>query len=596
MQSEQNQKNQGDPVARFCRNVAVIAGFVAALACVLIVVNYFQMKTHDPTENKSISTLLERLEKNPDDQELKEQIRALDLMVRKAYFTKQWQIQAGGYILLGSVLVLLAALKTAQVRQGGIRTTGGAREASGTAWQDALSARNALITLGVFVCAAALVTAYVSRKQLTRIPVEAGTDKQGKTVSSEQSGGTEQATEEENRRQARQEQWATMQQNWPSFRGPGNAGRSFAEIDPPIRWDGKSGENVVWKKEVPLPGRNSPVIWKGHLFIAGATKTKEEVFCFDARTGELLWRSELTGIRRAPDEPPNVTKDTGYAPSTVATAGDAVYAVFPTGNIAGFDFEGNQIWGKNLGLPDNPYGHASSLVAYDGMVFVQYDQADDASIRALDAETGSVVWKTERDVNPSWASPLLFDPGRADGQLQIVLNASPAVAAYAPRTGKRLWRAECMSGEVAPSPTYANGTLFVVNQYANAVALNPDNGETIWKTNKTQLPNAASPVATDELLFIPTNFGMFSCLKTETGKVAWKHSFKEGSFSSPVLVGERIYWTTFDGTTHIFEAADAYSQIATPELGEECVTTPAFVDNRIYLRGQKHLFCISREK
>ncbi len=90
----------------------------------------------------------------------------------------------------------------------------------------------------------------------------------------------------------------------------------------------------------------------------------------------------------------------------------------------------------------------------------------------------------------------------------------------------------------------------------------------------------------------PTTYGVFSCLDGNTGEVYWVHEFKEGSYASPILAGDEIYWTDRSGFTHIFKAEKEFTLIGEPELGEQCQTTAAFVGERIYIRGQKHLFCI----
>ncbi len=46
------------------------------------------------------------------------------------------------------------------------------------------------------------------------------------------------------------------------------------------------------------------------------------------------------------------------------------------------------------------------------------------------------------------------------------------------------------------------------------------------------------------------------------------------------------------GVMHIFSADKGYKPIAQPQLGEGSVCTPAFGDGRIYIRGNKNLYCI----
>ena len=64
---------------------------------------------------------------------------------------------------------------------------------------------------------------------------------------------------------------------------------------------------------------------------------------------------------------------------------------------------------KNLGVPDNHYGHSSSLITYAGKVFVQFDTNRGSKVLALDISTGNQVWETPRTSKISWASPALID-------------------------------------------------------------------------------------------------------------------------------------------------------------------------------------------
>ena len=83
-----------------------------------------------------------------------------------------------------------------------------------------------------------------------------------------------------------------------------------------------------------------------------------------------------------------------------------------------------------------------------------------------------------------------------------------------------------------------------------------------------------------------------TCLNSKTGDRYWYHEFDEGFYSSPILVGENVYLTDMQGVTYIFKADEEFKLVSKCELGESVVATPAFMHNRIYIRGDRHLFCI----
>ncbi len=117
-----------------------------------------------------------------------------------------------------------------------------------------------------------------------------------------------------------------------------------------------------------MPGNNSPIVWKDRIFLTGANKERREVYCFDTSSGKLLWQKEAPATPQSTAKAPKVNDDTGYASSTAATDGRRVFAIFANGDLAAFDFNGNLAWSKSLGIPDNAYGHASSLVTYKNLL------------------------------------------------------------------------------------------------------------------------------------------------------------------------------------------------------------------------------------
>ena len=92
-------------------NLAWTSGVFAFIICMLLIVNYLQYNRMDPVEVQTINALVERLSENPADDALRTQIRELDLLARKAYFTNQWQVRTGGYLLLISVALLAISFR-----------------------------------------------------------------------------------------------------------------------------------------------------------------------------------------------------------------------------------------------------------------------------------------------------------------------------------------------------------------------------------------------------------------------------------------------------------------------------------------------------
>ena len=154
---------------------------------------------------------------------------------------------------------------------------------------------------------------------------------------------------------------------------------------------------------------------------------------------------------------------------------------------------------------------------------------------------------------------------------------------------------EYLSGEVAPSAAYSDGIVSVANEYASAVAIDisdHDSGPTeLWRWDKT-LPDTSSPLAVGDLLIMPSGFGTVTCLDLRTAEILWEHDFDVGFYSSPILVGDRVYLLDYSGEMQIFKAGRTFEQLGTAEIGEDVYATPAFVGDRILIRGVSTLFCV----
>lgn len=611
---------------RLWKRVALIAGVYSFIFSILIIANFAQINRIDPVNTTVINALVERLSQNPDDAELREEIRQLDLLARKAYFTNQWQIRYGGYMLAIGVLVLIIAMQFISIGKKNLPNIDGKEDLKYLVLQQ--KARFWVSVGGATIVVLALVFAFLTQNQLkdtfqSKALAAIGTSqndsptesilKEYKTrtvtepqaiennyddievVTQEQSSVNDEEKKDASisNKKVAESDFATneeMKKNFPSFRGYGGVGIAYQK-NIPTSWDGESGENILWKTQIPLKGYNSPVVWEGKVFLAGANATKRELYCFDANTGKILWTVNADNIQGTPTKSPSVRDDTGHSAPTVATDGRRVFAIFSNGDMIAADMQGKRVWAKNLGLPQNHYGHSSSLITYKNLVIVQYDDSKTPKIFALSSTTGEEVWSTIRKVKVSWASPILVNTGKRD---ELMLISEPSIVSYNPTTGKEIWSVNGMYGEVGPSLAYANGMVFGVNEYAMIMAVKVgDTPELIWE-DSDYLSDIPSPVATDKYLFLVTSYGAVACYNAQTGSLFWEHDFDDGFFASPMLVEGKVYLLDKTGKMQIIKADGEFEQVGQASLGEATVATPAFANGRIYIRGEKNLYCIGK--
>lgn len=392
-------------------------------------------------------------------------------------------------------------------------------------------------------------------------------------------------------------------ERWPRFRGPGGLGVSAA-ADVPISFDVKTGRGIRWRTAVPMPGKSSPIVWGRRVFCTGATKQRREVLCYDAETGKLLWRREVHNGPASDADRDDVFEATGWAAPTPATDGKCVAAIFGNMDLACFDFDGRKLWGRNLGIADNPYGHASSLLMWRGLVLVQFDQGEPhqgkSRLTAFDAVTGRIAWSARRPVGASWTTPILITkPTR-----QIVTASNPWVIAYDPATGDEVWRAdECLKGDGAPSPTWGAGLVLAGNADSGLAAIRPGgtgdvtNTHVLWR-GAEGLGETPSPLADGKRVYMLAHDKLVCYALAASGKPRklWAKELGTSFEASPTLAGGRAYLLSRKGTLIVWRLGDTYTELARSELGARCSASPALVDGRLYVRTNKSLLCIETTK
>lgn len=606
--------------------IAIIAGGFSFIICILLIANFVQINREDPVNTQTLDLLVERLNQNPSDIALREQIREMDLLARKAYFTNQWQIKTGGYLLLMGLAIMIIAIQIIITNKKKEPSISSEKDLGLIAAQK--TTRKWISLAGSLVIIIALVFAFLSHQELgNKFQMAAnGTNEQTSSIKEIASPSEELAIEENPvtttiNTSAADENPASEKIDstdielktsgeidqkdniaivkptksiatdfFASFRGPG--GRGIAnQKNIPTQWNGSTGENVLWKTALPLQGFNSPIIWGDKIFLSGANEKKREVYCLDRNSGEIKWNTSVENVPGSPQQDLDIPDYTGHAAPTSTTDGNQVYAIFANGDIVALDYDGKIIWSRNLGVPDNHYGHSSSLILYNDKVIVQYDQKNIKQLMALSAESGETVWTTSRKVKVAWSSPVLIE---FEGKTQIVLAAEPFVSGYNPDTGEELWSLDCIYGEVGPSIAYSDGIVFAMNDYAELVAIQlGDVPKVIWQDNEF-LSDVPSPVATEQYVIIPTSYGMVACYDTKTGERYWEHEFDNTIYASPMITEGKVYLIDKQGIMHIFKGEKEYISISEPELGEKIVCTPAFSEGRIYLRGYDNFYCIGK--
>lgn len=636
----ENERRAANEWRRAYLAAGMIAGAVTVTVCAAMVWNAVRLKLANPFDSPQMARLKTALAEHPRDEALKEKIRTLDERLRREYFRRRQLLVHGAWLLLVAVLATVFSLRKAASSGKELPMPDSSTDPP---VPDRDPLRVALLITAAVMCVCAVLVILPGRLAFLQPPPRTlggnakAAAKTAQTPSSEpapspsesqpvppkqrssaggQSARTSRPSLATPGRDAGRPENATasavsakrafptdaqIRSQWPQFRGPfglGVAGTGAL----PVGWDGKSGKGMLWRADLDLPGNSSPVVWDDHVFLTGGTKSKHELYCYDAATGKLRWRVQVALTKGKLKEEREISEDTGYASSTPVTDGRRVFAAFVDGVVAGFDMAGKPLWSRDFGPLDNTYGHASSLAMYRDRLFVLLDQgradAGKSKLYALNVVDGKTVWECKRPVPESWGTPVLIQVAR---KKQLVTVGDPWAIAYDPGSGAELWRAKVLSGEIAPSPAFSPPLVILCEPYSRVVGLRADGkgvlpeSSVVWEGDEG-IPDISSPVANDQVAVCVGTDGWTVCYDAHKGGKLWEKELELTVHASPLIVGDKLLITSVEGTVVVLQAGRQFKQLARMSLElpeeEKANGTPAVVGGRLYIRTTNRLFCL----
>jgi outer membrane protein assembly factor BamB len=401
---------------------------------------------------------------------------------------------------------------------------------------------------------------------------------------------------------------AVVGSDWPAFRGP--AGNGVAEgKQPPVEWSATN--RVRWKFPLAGPGNSSPIVSRGNVFVTCAEQDgrRRILYCLDRRTGALRWHRIVTYTNGEPTHRSNP-----YCASTPVADGTNVVVWHGSAGIFCYDFAGHQVWATELGPVRHEWGYASSPILHRGKVILNFGPGARTFLVALDLKSGRPMWRhdepggldtTEKRMVGSWSTPIVV---RVDGHEQILCSMPTRVIACAPETGSLIWSCDGLSDDKADlvyaSPVIADGIGVAFTGWVNGPTMGFKPGGSgnitvsnrVWRTPQTQ--RIGSGVAVGGYVYIVNaGPGTVQCIEALTGKILWTERLEAGeSWGSLVLVGDRFYVTSRRGITTAFRAdPEKLEVLAINDLGESSNATPAISDAEIFLRTDRHMYCIGEQ-
>src|SRR5882672_7134598 len=438
---------------------------------------------------------------------------------------------------------------------------------------------------------------------------------------------------------------AGAQTNWPGFRGANAGGIAKGAVTATV-WNAEKSDNVLWKRAIPGLGHSSPIIWGDRLFVTTAVNQRKtaplkvglygdpasaedddvqqwKIFCLNTKTGEVLW--DKTAHEGAPKQKRH-SKAT-HANCTMATDGMNVVAFFGSEGLYCYDMDGHPRWQKDLGTlraspmvyndapdpkgADLEWGFASSPIIYGDRVFVQCDVLTNGFVAAFNLSDGKEIWRTPRDDTATWSTPNICTEGP---RRQLLVNGWKHMGGYDLQTGEEIWRMSGGGDCPVPTPIVWNGLIFLMSAHgprkpiyavrtdaAGDISLR--NGATTNRYVSWSSLRGASymqtPVICGDYLYSCHVDGVLTCFEARTGKEKYKERLGtggEGFTASPVASEGKLYFTSEQGSVFVVKPGPDFAVLATNQMGEVCMATPAISDGKIFFRTQGHVVAVGGRK
>jgi len=395
--------------------------------------------------------------------------------------------------------------------------------------------------------------------------------------------------------------------DWRHWRGPLGTGAA-PDASPPTEFDAVRG--IRWKREIPGRGSSSPIVSGSDVFVTTAVPVEGQagqldfrLICLDRATGGERWSRSC--VKAVPHEGTHETN--GYASASPCTDGTHVYAHFGSRGLFCFTRAGDLVWQRDLGdmRARHGFGEGSSPTPAGDLILVPWDHEGPSFLAALDVRTGRTVWETPRTEKTCWATPLIVaDSG---GVRQVIMNGQVAARGYDLETGRELWRCSGQTERPCATPVAADGIAYVGSGFRGAfmgafdLAGRGDlaGGRHVRWTLDRDTPDVSSPLLSgDRLYFFKDKTGLLSCVAADSGPAHYEARRIPGlgrTYASPVAAGGHVYLTDRSGRIVVIADAPTLKVVAENDMGEGVDATPAPAGPDLFIRGERHLFCVGRD-
>ncbi|MEX0677691.1 MAG: PQQ-binding-like beta-propeller repeat protein [Pirellulales bacterium] len=402
---------------------------------------------------------------------------------------------------------------------------------------------------------------------------------------------------------------AEAQTDWPRWRGPRDNG-STESGNYPIKWD---AENVLWKAPLPGKGCSTPIVWNECIYLTAPADGKDAVVAFDWE-GKPLWQTTFGA-----ESPGKHRNGSGCNPSP-ATDGKGLFVNFKSGTVAALELDGKTRWRTNLVERFGPdtlfWDHGTSPVLTSDCVVLARMHHGESWLAALDKATGEIRWKVARNYD----TPMECDHGYTTpvviehrGKEALLVWGAQHVTVHDAADGSVLWScggfnpdSNAMWPAIA-TPVIAGDVAVIAfgrndrgQPRLHGIQLGGDGDVTathrIW-SRKDMGTFAPTPVEYKGRVYLVRDRGEVACVNPSTGETLWSSAFPKSRFAfyaSPLVAGGNLYAAREDGVVFVAKVEGKFELLAENHLDEPVIASPVPASNRLFIRGERHLFCVAR--
>ncbi len=412
-------------------------------------------------------------------------------------------------------------------------------------------------------------------------------------------------------------------EDWLRFRGPQGTGVSGEGAVIPTEFDDQ--KNVLWKIDLPGAGASAPIVVGDKIILTAYSgyglsredvgdmdNLKRHIICYSKSDGKKLWQKDIDPV--LPEDPFRGmgVPEHGYSSSTPVSDGTNVYVFLGKSGVYALDLDGNKLWQQSVGTGSGSkrWGSGGSPVLCNNVLIINATDESN-SIIGLDKNSGEELWRND-GVENVWGTPLVV--GEGDDKA-VVMSVPYEVWAMNPQTGKLKWFTTngVQDTSVSASPMLDGDVVIAMGGRSNtAVAIRSGGKDDVTETNTLWQGRSVARIMTPILYeghIYAVSRGIASCLNAQTGEQVYKERLPSigktvqrrgpsGNYVSPVIADGKLYQFTKNGGCYVIDAKPDFKLLASNQMaedGSEFNATPAISGGKLYVRSNRHLYCIGNQ-